>query len=328
MSQHSLGAAIDINPKWNPVIYRDGRVLPKGAVRNPSQPGVLTEDNKGVKYLKRKGWNWGGNYDSFKDWHHFDKKIKEVSNNSNIVPDGDYTVSIFSPAKAVVDIGIPKIKEVDGKKIQTGFMLHDIPGWKKRNFLWSFANLTLYEPSGKATGVFVKNGKVVNPETGYPYYTMVSEKTGRNFNKYVTLAIMKNNTVRLYETNDEQTAENQVLMDLQKIKYAFSGTDVLIRNGGKTEPNAIKKLKDDEERPKTSIGFYNNNLIVAVTAAESKQDWEIWGNTLRKISPGATWISMDGGGSSTIVIKGIPKQVAENSPNGRKVATIIGWYDV
>ena len=37
---------------------------------------------------------------------------------------------------------------------------------------------------------------------------------------------------------------------------------------------------------------------------------------------------MDGGGSSTLVIKGVPRQVAENGSNGRKVATIIGWYDV
>lgn len=74
LSKHSFGMAIDVNPKWNPVIYSDGKVEPKGAVRNVKQPGVLTSENRGVKYLKSKGWNWGGDYRSFKDWHHFDKK--------------------------------------------------------------------------------------------------------------------------------------------------------------------------------------------------------------------------------------------------------------
>jgi exopolysaccharide biosynthesis protein len=157
---------------------------------------------------------------------------------------------------------------------------------------------------------------------------MISETTGRNFNKYVTIAIMKDNTVRLYETDSTTTAEQKILRDLKNIKYAFSGTDVLIRNGGETEERAISKLEDDKDRPKTSVGFYNNNLMVAVTTAKTSQNWEKWGNTLRKINSNATWISMDGGGSSTIVIKGTPRQVAENVPNGRKVATIIGWYDV
>lgn len=328
MSKHSYGGAIDINPRWNPVIYRDGKVSPPGAIRDKDRPGVLKNDTNGVKYLKEKGWEWGGDYTSFKDWHHFDKDIEQSKDSSNVVPESDYSFSIFSPSRVTVDIGIPKIKQVDGKKIQSGFMLHDIPGWKDRNFIWSFANLTLYEPSGKATGVFVKNGKIANPETGYPYYTMISETTGRNFNKYVTIAIMKDNTVRLYETDSTTTAEQKILRDLKNIKYAFSGTDVLIRNGGETEERAISKLEDDKDRPKTSVGFYNNNLMVAVTTAKTSQNWEKWGNTLRKINSNATWISMDGGGSSTIVIKGTPRQVAENVPNGRKVATIIGWYDV
>ena len=249
--------------------------------------------------------------------------------NTYVVPPKDYTFAKFSPSVVTVDIGTPILSEVDGKPVQRGFMLHNIPGWKERNFIWSFANLTLYEPSGKATGVFVRNGRITNPDTGYPYYTMISEKTGNGFNSYVVMAIMKNNIIRIYETNKESTAEQQVLKDLGNIKYAFSGTDVLIRNGGKTESRAIKKLKKDENRPKTSIGFDDeNNLLVAVTTSKTLQDWVKWGNTLKKLSPRATWISMDGGGSSTLVIKGVPRQVAENGSNGRKVATIIGWYDV
>lgn len=245
-----------------------------------------------------------------------------------IVPPTDYTFAKFSPSVATVDIGIPIISQLNGKKVQNGFMLHDISGWKQRNFIWSFANLTPYEPSGKAKGAFVINGRITNPDTGYPYYTMISEETGNNFNSYVVMAIMKDNTIKIYENSNESTAEQKVLKDLGNIKYAFSGSDVLIRNGGKTEPLTIRKLKKDENRPKTSIGFDDkNNLLVAVTTSKTPQDWIRWGNTLKKLSSSATWISMDGGESSTMVIKGVPKQVAEGI-NGRKISTIIGWYDV
>lgn len=74
MSKHSFGMAIDVNPKWNPVVYANGNVEPPGSKRNELQPGTLTSNNPAVKYLKSKGWNWGGDYRSFKDWHHFDKE--------------------------------------------------------------------------------------------------------------------------------------------------------------------------------------------------------------------------------------------------------------
>jgi len=283
---------------------------------------VIIDDSKFINYTLNKLKNSKINSSS---------KINENETSiktTYIVPPTDYTFAKFSPSVVTVDIGIPIINQLNGKKVQDGFMLHDIPGWKNRNFIWSFANLTLYESSGKATGVFVINGRITNPDTGYPYYTMISEKTGNNFNSYVVMAIMKNNTIRIYETNKESTAEQQVLKDLGNIKYAFSGTDVLIRNGGKTEPLAIRKLKKDENRPKTSIGFDDkNNLLVAVTTSKTPQDWIRWGNTLKKLSSSATWISMDGGGSSTMVIKGVPKQVADGI-NGRKISTIIGRYDV
>ena len=329
MSKHSFGSAIDVNPKWNPVIYRDGKILPKGAYRDESAPGTLTDDNKAVKYLKSKGWNWGGDYKSFKDWHHFDKDIDSNETKSNVVPTSDYTYAEINPATVTVDIGIPKIKN----NIQSGFQLLNIPQWQQRGFKWSFANLTLYEPSGKATGVFVKQGRITNPITEYPYYTMKSETTGGSFFRYVTIAILKNNTIKMYETDYDvrrniiQSAEDKVLRELKFIKFAFSGTDLLIRDGGPIEERAVRILDDDKSRPKTSVGFHGNKLYVAVTTAKTSQNWIKWGNTLREINENATWISMDGGGSSTMVIKGIKKQVAEGV-DGRKISTIIGWYEV
>lgn len=73
LSNHSFGRAIDINPFYNPVIYPDGRVVPKGARYEPEKPGRLSENSSVVKEFKRFGWRWGGNFTKYADNHHFDK---------------------------------------------------------------------------------------------------------------------------------------------------------------------------------------------------------------------------------------------------------------
>ncbi len=73
LSNHSSGRAIDINPYFNPVIYADGRVSPRGAKYDKNATGVFTKDSPIVKEFIKRGWRWGGNFKSFKDYHHFDK---------------------------------------------------------------------------------------------------------------------------------------------------------------------------------------------------------------------------------------------------------------
>lgn len=73
LSLHSFGRAIDINPFLNPVVYKDGRNVPKRAVYEPSKAGTFTEDNVIVKEFLKRGWRWGGHFSSYKDYHHFDK---------------------------------------------------------------------------------------------------------------------------------------------------------------------------------------------------------------------------------------------------------------
>lgn len=73
LSNHSFGRAVDINPYFNPVIYADGRISPKGAKYDENGIGVFTKDNPIVKEFIKRGWRWGGNFKSFKDYHHFDK---------------------------------------------------------------------------------------------------------------------------------------------------------------------------------------------------------------------------------------------------------------
>lgn len=73
LSKHSMGRAIDINPLWNPVYYSSGKISPQGATRDPKKEGVFTSETRGVQFLKAKGWKWGGDWTSLKDWHHFEK---------------------------------------------------------------------------------------------------------------------------------------------------------------------------------------------------------------------------------------------------------------
>ncbi len=74
LSNHSFGRAIDINPYLNPVIYESGKISPDGAKYEPKKPGTFYEDHPIVKEFKKRGWRWGGDFKSFKDYHHFDKR--------------------------------------------------------------------------------------------------------------------------------------------------------------------------------------------------------------------------------------------------------------
>ncbi len=82
-SRHSYGKAIDINPIENPYISRSGRISHKASLKyrkrirkNPhkaSNNAVMLKNDKIVKLFKVKGWRWGGDWSSIKDYQHFDK---------------------------------------------------------------------------------------------------------------------------------------------------------------------------------------------------------------------------------------------------------------
>ncbi len=79
LSMHAYGFAIDINPLQNPYI-KGGIVLPLGAVYDIHKQGTLANDSPIVKTFLRLGWIWGGNWESLKDYQHFEKfrKIYEI----------------------------------------------------------------------------------------------------------------------------------------------------------------------------------------------------------------------------------------------------------
>lgn len=80
LSKHALGLALDINPFYNPyVTYPNGqiRISPKGsepyADRDSDFPYKIDEDDLCYKLFTEHGFTWGGNWNSLKDYQHFQK---------------------------------------------------------------------------------------------------------------------------------------------------------------------------------------------------------------------------------------------------------------
>ena len=75
LSQHSYGLAIDINPLQNPYVRGDGTVLRAIALpyRNRSlhRKGMIHEGDVVVRSFARIGWEWGGRWNTLKDYMHF-----------------------------------------------------------------------------------------------------------------------------------------------------------------------------------------------------------------------------------------------------------------
>ena len=75
-SHHAYGRAIDINPLQNPYV-KGAVVLPpvgkRYIERNPKTKGIIIENDIVYNLFKRKGWQWGGEWFSLKDYQHFEK---------------------------------------------------------------------------------------------------------------------------------------------------------------------------------------------------------------------------------------------------------------
>ena len=75
ISNHAAGLAIDINPALNPYI-KNGSSLPENCIYDTTKAGTILADSELVKEFKRRGWQWGGDWKSLKDYQHFEKKLK------------------------------------------------------------------------------------------------------------------------------------------------------------------------------------------------------------------------------------------------------------
>jgi hypothetical protein len=84
LSKHAYGLAIDINPLYNPYITyeKDGSlsVSPASAEsyadRSISFPYKIDENDLCYKLFTEHGFTWGGNWNSVKDYQHFQKAVK------------------------------------------------------------------------------------------------------------------------------------------------------------------------------------------------------------------------------------------------------------
>lgn len=69
LSHHARGRAIDINPRQNPHVGRDTL----GFVYDPKAKGAITANSAPVRAFRSRGWKWGGDWRSSKDYMHFEK---------------------------------------------------------------------------------------------------------------------------------------------------------------------------------------------------------------------------------------------------------------
>lgn len=89
LSKHALGLALDINPLYNPYItyQKDGtgkivgeNVSPENGNaytdRSASFPYKIDENDLCYKLFTEHGFTWGGNWNSSKDYQHFQKVVK------------------------------------------------------------------------------------------------------------------------------------------------------------------------------------------------------------------------------------------------------------
>lgn len=81
LSNHSYGMAVDLNPKYNPYVKTasDGSIIcqPEGgreyADRSKDFAYKIDENDLAYRLFTEAGFTWGGNWNSVKDYQHFEK---------------------------------------------------------------------------------------------------------------------------------------------------------------------------------------------------------------------------------------------------------------
>lgn len=75
LSNHAYGLAIDINPIQNPYI-KAKQILPVNAQVDDTEGRIRHSDrlgSKAIEIFRKYGWTWGGNWNSLKDYMHFER---------------------------------------------------------------------------------------------------------------------------------------------------------------------------------------------------------------------------------------------------------------
>lgn len=75
-SKHAQGMAIDINPRFNPLRWKniDRPHQPAGAVLDTTVNGTLYPGHPVVEAFRNRGFRWGHTFTKYWDDHHFEKR--------------------------------------------------------------------------------------------------------------------------------------------------------------------------------------------------------------------------------------------------------------
>ncbi|HTN69333.1 MAG TPA: M15 family metallopeptidase [Dysgonamonadaceae bacterium] len=75
-SYHAKGLAIDINPRFNPLRWKNKDLPnePIGAVLDTTVNGTLYPNHPVVKEFRKRGFRWGHTFSKYWDDHHFEKR--------------------------------------------------------------------------------------------------------------------------------------------------------------------------------------------------------------------------------------------------------------
>ena len=77
-SKHAYGFAVDINPVQNPYI-KNNIIEPKNSKdyldRKNIRKGMIVKGDVCYNAFKKRGWTWGGEWKSLKDYQHFEKSL-------------------------------------------------------------------------------------------------------------------------------------------------------------------------------------------------------------------------------------------------------------
>ncbi|CUH76152.1 M15 family metallopeptidase [Tropicibacter naphthalenivorans] len=79
LSQHAFGTAMDINPVQNPYVTSGGtspaagKAFDEAAERTSDVQGIIRAGDPVVSAFKARGWGWGGDWQSLKDYQHFSR---------------------------------------------------------------------------------------------------------------------------------------------------------------------------------------------------------------------------------------------------------------
>ena len=74
LSAHARGMAIDINPLENPYVKGETvRPAAASSFKDRNRPHAINKDDLCYKLFKSRGFTWGGEWKSAKDYQHFEK---------------------------------------------------------------------------------------------------------------------------------------------------------------------------------------------------------------------------------------------------------------